>query len=92
MLDQLADAGRRNPRDFNSALAATPPQPGVTPQNFQSLWAWDATQSRWYFYAPSLDAQGGSAMADYIAGRGLLDFSAAGRVLDPASGFWVLKP
>jgi hypothetical protein len=55
-----------------------------------SLWAWNNALSRWYFYAPSLE--GGSALVDYIAANGYLDFSASGKTLGPGTGFWVRKP
>ena len=61
------------------------PSAGVT-----TLWAWDATNSAWYFYAPSLDASGN--LGSYITGKGYLDFSAAGKTLGQGVGFWVNRP
>jgi hypothetical protein len=55
-----------------------------------TLWAWDATNSAWYFYAPSLDANGG--LSTYIASKGYLDFTANSKTLGPGTGFWVNKP
>ena len=55
-----------------------------------TLWAWDSTNSAWYFYAPSLDAS--NALAGYITGKGYLDFTTAGKTLGPGVGFWVNKP
>ena len=57
-----------------------------------SLWAWDNAQSKWYFYAPSLQGQGGSALSDYIRGNGYLDFTSANKILGSGVGFWVNKP
>jgi len=37
--------------------------------NLVTLWAWDNPLSRWYFYSPSLDGQGGTALLDYTAGK-----------------------
>jgi hypothetical protein len=54
-----------------------------------TLWAWDPTNTAWYFYAPSLEAQGGTALSDYIAGKGYLDFTAASKTLGNGTGFWV---
>ena len=54
-----------------------------------TLWAWDAKNSAWYFYAPSLDA--GSDLANYITSKGYLDFTTAGKTLGPGTGFWVNK-
>ncbi len=56
-----------------------------------SLWAWDNPQSRWYFYAPNLDAQGASVLADYIVSKGYLDFISRAKKLGPEVGFWVNK-
>jgi hypothetical protein len=56
-----------------------------------SLWAWDADTQNWYFYAPSLAAQG-SSLASYISSNGYLDFTAANKTLGSGVGFWVNKP
>jgi mannan endo-1,4-beta-mannosidase len=68
------------PKQFCDAQSS-----GVT-----TLWAWDATNSAWYFYAPSLDASGG--LVSYITSKGYLDFTAANKTLGPGVGFWVNKP
>ena len=73
---------------FNIGIGATPPATGVIPGNLVSLWAWDAATANWYFYAPSLDANGN--LASYIAGKNYLNFGS--RPLDPATGFWVNHP
>lgn len=80
----------QTPSQFNRSLGDAPVA-GDVPQNLTSLWAWDAGRSKWYFYAPSLEAQGGTALADYIAARGYLDFAATGKKLGPDTGFWVNK-
>lgn len=54
-----------------------------------SLWAWDATTSAWFFYAPSLDASGG--LSSYIASKSYLDFAVSNKTLGPGVGFWVNK-
>ena len=79
----------KTPSEFNSALSATPPASGVIPLNLTTLWAWDAALTNWYFYAPSLDANGG--LGNYIAGKGYLDFGTT-KTLGPGVGFWVNKP
>jgi hypothetical protein len=84
----IAIGDNRTPSDFNKALSNTPPSPGVIPINLTSLWAWDNAQGNWYFYAPSLEANGG--LGAYVASHGYLDFGA--KRLAPASGFWVNKP
>ena len=78
-------------KEFNLTLSTTPPTAGQVPINMTSLWAWDANQANWYFYAPSLDAQGGTVLRDYINANGYLDFLAASRTLSPGVGFWVNK-
>ena len=68
------------PLTFNPTLGATP---------LTSLWAWDNPKSAWYFYAPSLEAQGATALLGYIANKGYLDFGAANKKLGNGTGFWV---
>ena len=88
----IATGDTSTPSAFNSSLSTTPPAAGVVPQNLTTLWTWDNTQSKWYFYAPSLEAQGGSALGDYIKANSYLDFSSASKTLGPGVGFWVYKP
>ena len=52
-----------------------------------TLWAWDATNSAWYFYAPSLDTSG--SLSSYVTGKGYLDFTTTGKTLGQGVGFWV---
>lgn len=84
----LAIGDYKTPREFNRALGLTPPAPGAIPANITTLWTWDASNGGWYFYAPSLDANG--TLPNYIATKGYLDFGT--KVLDPVSGFWVNVP
>ena len=86
------------PKDLNTALQGTfanlPPAPGgsagTAQQGFVSLWAWDNNSKNWYFYAPSLDRNG--MLARFVSRSGLLDFTAAGKVLGPGVGFWLNMP
>ncbi len=80
------------PSAFNVGLGTSPPSPGVVPVNLTTLWAWDSTQSKWYFYAPSFEAQGGTALIDYVTGKGYLDFTTGSKKLGPGVGFWVNRP
>ncbi|MCF8212243.1 MAG: DUF1566 domain-containing protein [Rhodoferax sp.] len=80
------------PSAFNAGLSATPPAVGVVAPNITSLWAWDNPQAKWYFYAPSLEGQGGTALFDYTASKGYLDFTTTGKTLGNSTGFWVNKP
>jgi len=80
------------PSAFNLSLNSItlPGQP--TPANFSTLWAWNNSLSRWYFAAPSLEAQGGTVLSDYIKSKGYLDFGATSRTLGAGMGFWVNVP
>jgi hypothetical protein len=78
----IAVGDNKSPSQFNALVGAATP--------LTTLWAWNAAQVNWYFYAPSLEAQGGTALADYIAAKGYLGFGT--KVLDPSTGFWVNKP
>jgi hypothetical protein len=80
------------PSDFNKGLSTTPPATGTIPLNLTTLWAWDNPLSKWYFYAPNLEAAGGTALFDYIASKGYLDFATTGKTLGVGMGFWVNKP
>ena len=84
----IATGDNVTPSVFNHGLSLTPPAPGVVPLNVTSLWAWDSSIGNWYFYAPSLEANGG--LLNYITSKNYLDF--ATRALDPTMGFWVNKP
>lgn len=70
------------PAAFNSSLGT----------ELSSLWAWDNEQQTYYFYAPSLDALGGTALSGYSDSQGWLDFNTTGQVLGAGVGFWVKRP
>jgi hypothetical protein len=86
----VATGNNVTPSAFNLSLSETPPSPGTIPINLTTLWAWDATLSQWYFYAPSLEANAG--LGAYTAGKGYLDFGATGKTLGNGVGFWVNRP
>ena len=84
---------------FDAAIAtslATPPAAGSNsvPTNLTSLWAFDSTQQKWYFWAPSLVNSG--EMANYLTSKSYLDFAAMPSsptgTLSPTTGFWVNMP
>jgi alpha-tubulin suppressor-like RCC1 family protein len=79
-------------RDFNLSLSTTPPTAGQVPINMKSLWAWDSVMAKWYLYAPSLDAQGGTALADYLNSQNYADFASTGKTLGNGVGIWVNRP
>lgn len=73
--------------EFKADLKAS-----AVPASSTALWAWDDPQSAWHFYAPSLEAQGGTALSGYIASKGYLDFSTNNKTLGNGIGFWVNRP
>lgn len=78
------------PTELDTLLSEVPPALGTLAQSFVSLWAWDANEQRWVFYAPSLDASGGSAaVKSYADTHGYLDFATLDRRLGHGIGFWV---
>src|ERR1035437_2069206 len=83
----LASGDNNTPSQFNQALSTAPHPFGTTPINLITLWSWDALLANWYFYAPSLEASVGTALSDYVTGKGYLNFGTM--TIDPAMGFWV---
>ncbi|WP_296661112.1 hypothetical protein [Rhodoferax sp.] len=79
-------------RDFNASLSTTPPTTAQVPNNMTSMWAWDNAKATWYFYAPSLDGQGGSVLRDFVSKHGYYDFVSDGKILSKGLGFWVNRP
>ena len=79
----VATGDNVTPSTFNQSLGSIP---------LITLWAWDNPLGKWYFYAPALEAQGGTALSDYIAGKGYLDFKSASKTLGSGTGFWVNRP
>jgi alpha-tubulin suppressor-like RCC1 family protein len=86
----IAIGDNKEPSSFNSSLSLTPPSGGKVASNVTTLWAWDADTSKWYFYAPSLEASGG--LINYNNSKGYLDFSSNQKKLAPGVGFWVNSP
>lgn len=84
----ISVAGNPTPAAFNNGLSITPPAAGEIAENLTTLWAWDNTVGRWYFYAPNLDKAG--TLASYIATKKYLSFT--GGALTPSTGFWVNRP
>lgn len=83
----IATGDNLSPARFNAILGVTPPSTSEVAGNLTSLWAWDASLAKWYFYAPSLDAN--SSLTTYTASKGYLDF--AGKTLNQGLGFWINK-
>lgn len=85
-------ASLSTPSQFNLDLSIAQPTPGVVPLSVTSLWIWGTALNNWYFHAPALEAQGGTALLDYIVGRGYLDFASTGTTVGPGLGVWINKP
>lgn len=86
----LATGQQLTPSQFNVLLSTVPPAPGTVPQNFVTLWGWDAATAKWIFYAPSLEASGGlPAVKAYADANGYLDFATLNRQLGHGVGFWI---
>ena len=88
----VSTASLVTPQHFNLSLSTTPPTAGQLPVNLTSLWAWDAAQSKWFFYAPSLQAQGDNALTAYVNSQNYEDFATTGKTLGNGVGFWVKRP
>ena len=93
----IATGDKPTPAQFDSAIAtafSTPPTVGQVYANLTTLWAWDATRAKWYFWAPALVNDGG--LTSYIGNKGYLDFATLPGepigVLSPTTGFWVNMP
>ena len=69
--------------------AVEPPKMGVVPLNVSTIWAWSNVFGQWYFYAPSLDAQGDSVLSDYVLSKGYLGFTQHDKTLGNGIGFWI---
>ena len=99
----IAQSEALSASEFNLAVNLSPPQPNFVPTtNFVTLWAWDAVTQRWYFYAPTVEAapNPGSRFGEpvglpgvtlYCTDNNLLDFTNAGKMLGPNTGFWVRR-
>jgi hypothetical protein len=83
----IASGDHLTASEFNQTLSLTDAPVGHKPVNIMTLWAWNPVQDRWYFYSPSLEAEGDKAQAAYLAAKGFLNFGT--KVILPATGFWV---
>jgi hypothetical protein len=79
----VASADNKSPALLHQGLSAGLKAAGKA---MVTAWAWDAPSARWKFYAPALDAQGGTAWSDYAAGRSYLLFDTAPAATE---GFWL---
>lgn len=84
----IATGASVGPDALNAMLSATPPAQGAAIESFTTLWAWDNSKSRWYFFAPSLHNSGG--LSAYASQKVYLDFFAyPQKKLDGVTGAWI---
>ncbi len=79
----VASADNKTPSQLNTVLNS---DLGRASKAINSVWAWDAASSKWRLYVPSLQAQGGTVLADYIVTKGYLPFAAS---LAATDGYWM---
>ena len=75
------------PAVLNASYSASAPSAGSYSANVTSIWAWDATKAKWYFYSPVLDNAG--TLQKFLTDQGYLDFSTNNLKLQNGIGFWV---
>lgn len=54
-------------------------------ETFTTVWKWVPAQGAWAFHAPSLAAQGGTALSDYLNSKGYHSLTA----ISGGEGFWI---
>lgn len=86
----IAIGESKTPAQFVNAIPVSPPAAGFVATSVITLWAWDASKTGWYFYAPNLVNLG--TLVSYISSKGYLDFGTADSKLGPTTGFWVNRP
>jgi hypothetical protein len=93
----IAMGGNPTPSQLDAALAtsaSTLPASGQVYTNLTTLWAWDAAQTQWYFWAPNLVNNAG--LAAYLTSKGYLDFGTRPGTptgtLSPTTGVWANLP
>lgn len=79
----MASADKKTPSQLNQDLISDLAAVGKT---IVTTWAWDAPNARWKFYAPGLESQGGTVLADYVTSKSYLPFNSP---LAPTEGFWL---
>lgn len=80
----VGSADNKTPSQLNAGLSGSLNAAGKA---IVTAWAWDATNTKWKFYAPALEAQGGTVLADYITNKGYLPFF--NTALSASDGFWL---
>lgn len=89
------------PREFANGIASAALCPGteivaalcpgsVAANSLTTLWAWNATTSKWLFYSPDMDNK--ATLSSYAVSKGFLEFAGSAATIGPGQGFWVNKP
>lgn len=90
----IAIGDHQTPAGFNYQLSTTPPTAGMQPANVTTIWGWNATLSKWYFWSPSMVDD--DTLASYIDSKNYLDFATMPTsqtgAMTPPMGFWVDMP
>ncbi len=93
----IATGDSVSPAQFDAAIATVPsttPSAGQVQTNLTTLWAWDATQQRWYYWSPALVNSG--SLAAYLSSKAYLDFAnlpnTPAGALPPTRGLWINMP
>ncbi|MDD5030867.1 MAG: ice-binding family protein [Rhodoferax sp.] len=79
----MGSADNQTPLQLDQTLGSSLSAAG---KGMTSAWAWDAVNRQWKFYSPTLQAQGGTVLADYVSAKGYLPFSSP---LLTTDGFWL---
>jgi hypothetical protein len=79
----VANSNNINPSQLNTVMRQNL---GAAGKAIITAWSWDASNSKWRFYATSLESQGGTSLADYIKSKDYLPYSIASTSTD---GFWL---
>jgi hypothetical protein len=79
----VASADNKTASQLNAGLASSL---AANSKAINAIWAWNGTTGKWKFFAPSLDALGGTALSDYVASHDLEAFSLP---ISSDSGYWV---
>ncbi len=74
----------------STGTAVTPSAMHAAGTAFASAWTWDSALSQWYFYSPTLEAQGSSALTNYVNSKNYKEFGTS-KTVGSGVGFWVLR-
>ena len=79
----VGSADNKMPSALNASLHSSL---GSASKRIQTIWAWDKSNKRWKFYAPSLETQSSAGLLDYINRHGYKTFETP---FSSSDGYWV---